>query len=181
MRIVAGKYKSRRLETPINKAIRPTSDKVRGAIFNSLKSYDVVEGAQALDIFCGTGALGLEALSHGASHCIFIDGDKRSLDLAKQNSNQLGSSHESSFYFDKCPNLKERPEDYQKSSLVFLDPPYHKNLIEPTIQALFEKSWIDDNAFFILEMAKDETVYLDELELLAEKIYGDTKIIFAQS
>ncbi len=90
MRIVAGQYGGRRLEVPKGRDIRPTSDKVRGAIFNALRSRGAVENARVLDAFCGTGALGLEALSQGAAHCTFLDKAKDSLALAKVNAQALG-------------------------------------------------------------------------------------------
>ncbi len=90
MRIVAGQYGGRRLEVPKGRDIRPTSDKVRGAIFNALRSRGAVEEARVLDVFCGTGALGLEALSQGAAHCTFMDKARESLELAKRNAQNLG-------------------------------------------------------------------------------------------
>ena len=85
MRIVAGQWGGRRLIEPRGRDIRPTSDKVRGAVFNMLRGYGAVEGACVLDAFCGSGALGLEALSQGAHSCVFADKDRASLDLARRN------------------------------------------------------------------------------------------------
>lgn len=97
MKIVAGKYGGRRLLTPKNRDIRPTSDKVRGAIFNMLASRGALEGAVVLDAFCGTGALGLEALSRGAEHCMFIDKSRTSLALTRENANVFGVGAEASY------------------------------------------------------------------------------------
>ncbi|MGB3213195.1 MAG: RsmD family RNA methyltransferase, partial [Alphaproteobacteria bacterium] len=91
MRIVSGKYGGRKIEVPKGDSIRPTSDKVRGAIFNILVSRGAVSGANVLDAFCGTGAMGLEALSRGADSCVFMDIHKPSLDVTRQNIMNLGA------------------------------------------------------------------------------------------
>ena len=97
MRIVAGTYGGRKLETPANNAVRPTSDKVRGAIFNALLSRIDIDDARVFDVFCGSGALGLEALSRGAAHCIFSDKSRQSLQLAQNNAKALGADHYATF------------------------------------------------------------------------------------
>lgn len=76
VRVVAGDLRGRRIEAPTTEATRPTTDKVREAVFNSLRSMDVVEGARVLDLFAGTGAMGIEALSRGAAHCVFVESDR---------------------------------------------------------------------------------------------------------
>ena len=91
MRIISGRYKGRVLEAPRGNDIRPTSDKVRGSVFNILRGRGVLDGVSVLDLFCGTGALGLEALSNGARQCVFVDKDRRSLDLARRNADRLGA------------------------------------------------------------------------------------------
>ncbi|MEM7680297.1 MAG: RsmD family RNA methyltransferase, partial [Pseudomonadota bacterium] len=125
MRIVAGLYGGRRLQVPKNRDIRPTSDKVRGAIFNALASRGVVDGVRVLDLFCGTGALGLEALSRGAVYCTFVDKVRESLDLAKANTASLGADELAAFLLQDATKISDMPEPYD---LVFLDPPYGKDL-----------------------------------------------------
>ena len=109
MRIVSGKYGGRVLKTPRDDAIRPTSDKVRGAMFNALRSRMDFEGVHVLDCFCGTGALGLEALSQGAASCRFVDLNRSSLDLAKDNAAALGV--EAEFILQDVTKLPQRGEE----------------------------------------------------------------------
>jgi 16S rRNA (guanine966-N2)-methyltransferase len=109
MRIVAGKYGSRILKAPSSDAVRPTSDKLRGAIFNILRSRGVLDGAWAMDCFCGTGALGIEALSQGAEHCVFVDNARASFDLAKENAAALKIGDEAEFIFRDATKMGPRP------------------------------------------------------------------------
>ena len=109
MRIVAGRYGGRKLMVPKGRDIRPTSDKVRGAVFNMLDSRGAVQGALVLDAFCGTGALGFEALSRGARHCTFIDKNSESLKLCRANAQALGAEGECRFF------LQGRNEDQRRS------------------------------------------------------------------
>lgn len=174
MRIIAGVAGGRRLKTPEGRDVRPTSDKVRGAIFNALQARGAVEGAAALDVFCGSGALGLEALSRGAEHCTFIDNNKVSLALAKENAKALG--FEATFIFADAVKLKTAPK---KFSLVFLDPPYNKNLVVPALEKLMTGGWVEDDAVCVVETEKGfKGIFPAAFHVLDEKIYGDTKVIF---
>ena len=92
MRVVAGDLRGRRIESPKGDATRPTTDKVREAVFNALGSMDAVDGARVADVFAGTGAMGIEALSRGASHCTFVEKDKNALAVLRQNIAALGLS-----------------------------------------------------------------------------------------
>ena len=177
MRIVAGRHKGRRLQVPKNKDIRPTSDKVRGAIFNALISMGAVEGAQVLDGFCGTGALGLEALSRGAAQCTFTDKARASLDLAKANAQDLGAMDHSTFHVLDI-GKSFAPLGGSKYDLVFLDPPYRMNLLSPVLKGLLGESLLSDGAVLVLEAEKSfEPECADAFTLQFEKIYGDTKVM----
>jgi 16S rRNA (guanine966-N2)-methyltransferase len=179
MRITGGIHRSRKLETPKNDAVRPTSDKVRQAIFNMLKSRGVLDGASVLDAFCGTGALGLEALSQGAEHCIFFDNNKNSIQLCKANIFSLNEENRSDVLFQDVGIVKLRPDNINPVNLVFLDPPYRKELISKSIEALHQGHWLTEDAFFVIEAAKDETITSDFIQIVNEKKYGDTKILLA--
>lgn len=179
MRITSGIYKGRKLQTPKNDAVRPTSDKVRQAIFNSLNSRGAIQDAIVIDAFCGTGALGLEALSQGASFCSFFDKDKNSYALCKSNISLLGAENQANLRLQDVTKTKERPEDIEQATLVFLDPPYHKGLVEQAVQSLHAQNWLAPNATFVIETAKDENISDALIGIEDEKIYGDTKIIFA--
>ena len=129
MRIVAGTHRGRILKTPTGSDIRPTSDKVRQAVFNTLNSRGAVVDAVVLDAFCGTGALGLEALSQGAEAAIFMDISATSLNLAKANATLLREEEASSFLLKDAGNPGQRPPSIPPATLLFLDPPYRRNLV----------------------------------------------------
>lgn len=176
MRIVAGKYGGRRLQVPKNRDIRPTTDKVRGAVFNALASRGVIDGARVLDLFCGTGALGLEALSRGAAHCTFIDKIYESLELAKVNVFNVGADNEAAFLQQDATQIAEVPEPYD---LVFLDPPYGKDLVLATLEGLHECSLLVDQATVVVETEKQ---FISDghvaYAVIDERLYGDTKITY---
>ncbi len=182
MRIVSGIYGGRRLEVPKGKDIRPTSDKVRGAMFNALRSRMDLEGAVVLDCFAGTGALGLEALSNGAASCIFFDISRDSLALAKANAEVLGASDEACFVQRDASKMLPRKGDQAVADLVFLDPPYEKGLVVPTLQVLAEGDWLAAGAVLVIEAERDFVAILPKpYVLLDEKTYGDTKILYVSS
>jgi 16S rRNA (guanine966-N2)-methyltransferase len=149
---------------------------VRGAIFNALHSLGAVQGANVLDGFCGTGALGLEALSRGAAACTFVDVSKVSLDLAKFNAENLGAVSESRFILKDLSKVQSglvgAPFD-----LVFLDPPYHKGLVGKALEALEEVGLLINDTICIVEAERSYAPVLGgSFSVQAEKIYGDTKV-----
>ena len=179
MRIIAGKYGGRKLEVPQNNAIRPTSDKVRGAIFNVLGSRMDFDGAIVLDLFSGTGALGLEALSRGANFCHFVDKSRSSLFLTKRNAQILGIEEQSAFLCQDATILKKSISENRPAHLFFCDPPYNKALIEPTLKVLCDGQWLSEGAIGVLEAEKGWTATLSEnFEIFSQKEYGDTSIVY---
>lgn len=178
MRIVSGLYGGRKLSVPKGRDIRPTSDKVRGAIFNMLRSRGAVEGAHVIDCFCGTGALGLEALSQGASHCIFIDNSKDSIALAKENAAAFKTGNAAEFIFKDAAKLSDRLEKYAAANLVFIDPPYNKDLVPKALQALKKGGWLSQDAVLVIEAEKNfAAAFLSDFTIDQERLYGDTKIL----
>lgn len=121
MRVVAGELRGRRIEGPRGDATRPTTDKVREAVFNALASMDVLDGARVIDLFAGSGALGIEALSRGAIHCIFVERDREALDSVKKNITALGLSDRSEVLSRDAMGALEMCRDVD---LVLADPPY---------------------------------------------------------
>ncbi len=183
MRIVAGQHRSRVLESPKGDAIRPTSDKVRGALFNMLNSRGAVIDAVVLDVFCGTGALGLEALSQGAQFCTFIDKNKSSLDLAKRNIAALKEEGRSRTLLADSTKLPSCPPDVTPATLVFLDPPYEREMLAPSITSLDSHGWLSRNALLVVESAASENGWMSQLAgyaVLQERLYGDTAIRLLQ-
>lgn len=180
MRIVAGIYGGRKLLVPKGKDIRPTSDKIRGAIMNMLRARGAITDAVVLDSFCGTGALGLEAISQGARSCVFMDTASESLDLAKQNSAALGLS---TAQFLRCDATKApfRPATSPPATLVFLDPPYKKELLLPSLQSLKQNDWLADLGWIVAESeSKLELDWPEYVSPETEKVYGETKITLLQ-
>ena len=176
MRIVAGKYKGRRLEVPKNNLIRPTSDKVRGAIFNALRSRIDLEGTHILDGFCGTGALGLEALSRGAAHAHFWDNDSTSLNLAKINAQALKAMDHATFLRRDTGRITQA-STHKPFDIIFLDPPYHKDLITLSLKGLEEHNYIGNDTICIIETEKNHTLSGNGSHTVHfEKTYGDSHI-----
>ena len=121
MRVVAGELRGRRIESPTGDATRPTTDKVREAVFNALVSLDAVEGARVLDLFAGTGAMGIEALSRGASHCVFVERDRAALTVLRDNIRMLGLEQRSTV---STGDATATTVSAHAADLVIADPPY---------------------------------------------------------
>ncbi len=130
MRIIAGTYKGKTLHSPEDDSVRPTSSRTRESLFNLLmhgdyEGYHII-GKPVADLCCGTGALGLEAISRGASHCLFVDQSKHSLAMAEKNAGHLGVISQSGFHLFDIAHLPVAP---RASSLVMLDAPYHSSFL----------------------------------------------------
>ena len=172
MRIVGGKYKSRVLSGFDGDKIRPTSDKARESLFNILQNriYD----AEFLDLFCGTGAMGIEALSRGAKTVTFNDADRNSLNLLRKNLDKLGVDEEYQIKnYDALAFLKSAPGKYD---IIFVDPPYKTELGERAV-ALCERVLKDDGVVIL----ESETPFLGEMGGLAivdERKYGRARLTF---
>jgi 16S rRNA (guanine966-N2)-methyltransferase len=181
MRIVAGKYRSRILKAPSGDAIRPTSDKLRGAVFNMLRSRGVLAGANAMDCFCGTGALGIEALSQGAESCVFVDNARESLGLARENAASLKIGDEAVFILKDAAKIGPRPDEIAPRGLVFLDPPYRKNLVPLAIESLQQNGWLAEDAFFVIEVEKGFAAAIPGITVQDERSYGETTVMLAMA
>jgi 16S rRNA (guanine966-N2)-methyltransferase len=184
MRVTGGKLGGRRLVAPDNQLVRPTSDRARQAIFNILEHRDfgigfTVENAAVADLFAGTGALGIEALSRGARFCLLVDNDAESRALQRENVEALGLTGATKIWRRDATDLGPLgagaggPFD-----LVFLDPPYRKNLIEPALKSLCEGGWLSARALLVIETAKGEAFAQDGFTRLDMRNYGDTDVAF---
>lgn len=186
MRIVAGKFRGKKLITPTTDLVRPTSDKARQAIFNMLQHGKVAReaefsfhGAHILDGFCGTGAFGVEALSHGVAHVTFVDLARSSLKVAQQNVAAIKCQESAQFVHSAVAKISEAD---QAMDLIFLDPPYEQNLLEPAIAALLEKGWARSGTIWLLERHKKENLKLPQsLKLMDERDFGIARTAFAIS
>jgi len=181
MRIDAGSHKGTKLLAPEGDDVRPTSDRARQAIFNMLMHrFDAVRGAKVLDAFAGSGALGLEALSRGAESLVAFEIAKPALDALKRN---IKACHEIArtlvFSHDaRNPPNAASHKHYAPCSLVFLDPPYEKGFIAPTLTALQNAGWIAPEALVVAEMAaKEDLPEMDGFAIEDERRYGKAKIV----
>ena len=183
MRITAGKFGGRGLKTPSDAAIRPTSDKVRQAIFNVLEHRDfgfgfTLEGARVVDLFAGTGAMGLEALSRGARYCLFVEVAAEARGLIRENVEAFGQTGATKIWRRDATALGAL-DTLAPFDLAFLDPPYRKGLLAPSLASLRDGGWLVRPALVVAEMAEDEILPSTEgYEVLDERVYGETKVVF---
>jgi 16S rRNA (guanine966-N2)-methyltransferase len=181
MRIVGGIYRGKAIQGPSSTATRPTSDRVRESIFNIL-AHGVarieIDGARVMDIFAGTGALGLEALSRGARFCQFVDESAEARGLIRRNADALGVIGLAKIWRRDAANLGPcAPQS--PFSLVFVDPPYNRSLGEKALSSLVEGEWLSPGAVVVLEEAeKAEIADVPGLALLDRRDYGDTQVRF---
>jgi len=177
MKITGGQIRGRVLAAPKNLEIRPTSNKVREAIFNIIGQD--LSGSRVLDMFSGTGLLGIEALSRGAVLADFVDNTKQSLALIKKNLALCGFEHSGKICkWDLSKGLPgNRPFLDATYDLVFLDPPYRSHLAPGLIEALSVSERLGPGALIVLETGKTaETRHVLSLQLVETRIYGDTKL-----
>lgn len=184
MRITGGKFGGRSLAAPADNRVRPTSDKVRQAIFNILQHQSfqpdfALEGARAADLFAGTGALGLEAISHGASFCLFVEDAAESRALIQRNVEALGLTGATKLWRRDATKLGAMaPGAGGPFDLVFLDPPYRNNLVAPALQSLRDGGWLSPNVLIVVETAEDESAGGEGFMKHDERVYGDTRVTF---
>ncbi len=182
MRIVGGSLRGRVLKTPQSQAVRPTSDRLRESIFDILgHAYDdPVAGAAVVDLFAGTGALGLEALSRGAARALFVDDGAEARALLRANIDALGLGGVTRVFRRDATRLGLAPAG-EVFSLAFLDPPYGKGLASRALASLASGGWLAPGALIVIEEAADALVELPEgLAEEETRRYGDTKIIIAR-
>lgn len=167
VRVVAGDLRGRRIEAPVSEATRPTTDKVREAVFNALGSMGVIDGARVLDLFAGTGAMGIEALSRGADECIFVEKDRDALRILRSNIENLGLSDRSTVIAGDAASAAEHQRDID---IVIADPPYGFTDWESLIEGVSAGLVVLESDKPIGDIAGWETV--------REKKYGRTFVSF---
>jgi 16S rRNA (guanine966-N2)-methyltransferase len=183
MRVVGGRLRSRPIAGPKGPGLRPTADRLREALFNILQhAYgDPVQGARVLDLFAGTGALGIEALSRGASFALFVDDGVEARALLRQNSESLGLGGVSRIFRRDATKLGPA-HPIEPFSLVFLDPPYGKGLAEKALVAADEGGWLKPDALIVVEEAAEIGFKAPEgFDELERRAYDDTELIFLRT
>ena len=167
MRVISGSLRGTKLYTLDGLNTRPTLDRVKESLFNII-NFDVKD-CNFLDLFAGSGSLGIEALSNGASKCYFIDNNKEIIKILNENLNKI----ENAIVFnDNYDNFLKNTN--VKFDIIFLDPPYKLNLINNCIDLIIENNLLSDNGLIICEY--EDEVVIDRLELIKEKKYGSKKI-----
>ncbi len=177
MRIISGSRRGTVLFSPVTDKTRPTTDRVRENIFNLIRFR--LLGTKVLDLFSGSGAMGLEALSAGAESCVFVDSEREAVEIINKNL-------EKTRFKESAKVVKTSFDSFINSSsdtfdIIFLDPPYNKNLIYEAVKLISQKGLDGDDCLFVLESDKDEKVVLPRgYEIIREKIYGRVKVSLAK-
>jgi 16S rRNA (guanine966-N2)-methyltransferase len=179
MRVVGGRLRSREIAAPKSSAIRPTADRLRESLFNILiHGYgDPVTGARVLDLFAGTGALGIEALSRGADYVLFVDDGAEARALLRENTQALGLAGVTRIFRRDATKLGPA-HPVEPFTLAFLDPPYGKGLAEQALASARDGNWLVPGAIVVVEEAKDAAFKTpDGYTELDRRAYDDTEFI----
>lgn len=176
MRIISGSAKGRVLYSPKSNAIRPALDRVKEAIFNILMS---IEGLKVLDLFAGTGCIGLEAASRGASQVVFVDARQEAITLIHKNARRCQLENLSTIIKGRLPQILRRVQKIiPHFDLVFVDPPYDHDLVNPALQGLTTHKLIDARTLIIVEHSPREEPYHQQLQVVDARSYGQTRVSF---
>jgi 16S rRNA (guanine966-N2)-methyltransferase len=183
MRVTGGTFRGRLLAAPCDMRVRPTSDRTRQAIFNMLQHKDfgigfMLEGIRVLDLFAGTGALGIEALSHGATWCLLVDDNADSRALQRENVEALNLTGATRIWRRDATDLgRMSPTAGGPFNLVFLDPPYRKDMIPKALKSL-EDGWLAPNALLVAETDAMEPLEAPGYMIVDDRDYGETRVRF---
>ena len=175
MRITGGIGRGRKLKVPAGSKVRPTSDKVKQALFNILGER--ISGSVFLDLFAGAGGIGIEAQSRGAGHVVFVDGSRESLSVIKQNIEVLELRDLAQIIAAKAESFLKRPSG--PYDIIFLDPPYKMELA-PLLSQIAQAGVLKPGGIVVAEHFKKQPspVQAGELEIYREAVYGDTVLAF---
>jgi 16S rRNA (guanine966-N2)-methyltransferase len=178
VRIVGGKWAGRHLTSPADRRVRPTAEPVRDAWLRRLEAE--LPGARVLDLFAGTGAMGLEALSRGAAFALFVDDGAQARGLIRENVETLGLGGATRLFRRDAPRMGAAAPN-APFSLVFCDPPYGKDLAPQALRSCAEGGWLTPDALVVVEEAQGVSVMLpDGFEELERRDYGETKVVFGR-
>jgi 16S rRNA (guanine966-N2)-methyltransferase len=186
MRIVAGSRRGARLEAPTGSDVRPTTDRVRESLFGMLEGGrfgDPLVGADGdglvVDMFAGTGALGLEALSRGAARAVFVEKDRTALEVIRRNVAALRFEGEAEVIQADATRFDREAPGH--ASLVLLDPPYGEGLAAPALMRLQTAGWLGEDTLIVIECGRHEDPLLGSpADAVFERVYGQTRILLAR-
>ncbi len=181
MRVISGKVRGLKLNTPKNDDVRPTTDRVKESLFNIINSY--IMDSEVLDLFAGTGSLGIECLSRGAAGCVFVDSSRESLQVVKSNIKKARMENESivinTTYQDA---IKKLSIQNKKFDLIFMDPPYYKDMFVDALSRIGENNLLQEDGLIVVEHDSKEILPEQIGNIIKTKIkkYGNTTITLYQ-
>lgn len=180
MRVISGKARGHKLFSPEGMHTRPTADRVKEAVFNVLMGD--IHDSHILDLFSGSGALGIEALSRGAKSAVFVDNNAESIDIIRKNIEKTKLSTNSDIIMDDaCSAVKSLGDLGRKFDVIFMDPPYYGNAVAETLDCICRSGILKDFGIICAEMASDQEFSFDDsmpLEIFKIKDYNIAKIVF---
>lgn len=177
MRVISGEKRGLKLFSPVDFDVRPTTDKVKESIFNIL--FDIDKSSIVLDLFSGSGAMGIEFLSRGAKMCYFCDLSKKSIEITRKNLTKSDFLKSSVILnCDYFASLEYFFENNIKFDYIFLDPPYATNYISETLKFILSKNILNKNGLIILET--DKNLQIEGFKVIKEKKYSKTIVLFLE-
>lgn len=185
MRIIGGTHRGRALQTPAGAGTRPTAERTREAVFNILAHAawaPPLQDARVLDLFAGSGALGLEAISRGAAFALFVETDAAARGAIRSNIEALGLFGVTRIHRRDATDLGRKPAGVGAPfDLVFADPPYRQGLLEAALPRLIEGDWISPDALILAECAADEAPSLPGFSVQEDRSYGASRVLFLRT
>ena len=175
MRVISGLYKGRNIKGFDIDGTRPTMDRVKESIFSSIQNY--IDEAICLDLFSGSGNLGIEALSNGADSCYFVDINKKAVNTIKENIDSLNITNHIVMNCDYKDALDYFKNNNIKFDLVFLDPPYKLNVIDSIINYILDNNLLNNKGLIICEFDTEINKEYDKLKVIKEKKYGSKYVV----
>ncbi len=179
MRVISGSARGLKLKSPKGMDVRPTTDRVKESLFNII-NMSIAESF-VLDLFSGTGSLGIEALSRGAENCIFVDASKESIGVIRNNIKSAKLEDKSEVLFlDVISAINKLGVRRDKFDIIFMDPPYLKNLINPTLEEISKRALLEEDGMIIVEHDTKDILldHIGKLTKFREKKYGNTTLSF---
>ncbi|WP_062048526.1 16S rRNA (guanine(966)-N(2))-methyltransferase RsmD [Bacillus sp. JCM 19034] len=181
MRIISGRKKGLSLRAVPGSSTRPTTDKVKEAIFNIVGPF--FSGGVTLDLYAGTGGLGIEALSRGMDEAVFVDQNKKAIEIIKENLHRCSLNEQAEVYRNDAHRaLKALIKRNRSFDLIFLDPPYAKQKLESELSIIADFHLLNENGMIVCECGANTLIEgtVSTLECVKKEVYGDTKILIFQ-
>ena len=183
LRVISGYAKGRKLLTPPNMDTRPTSDRVKEAVFSIIQNH--IMGSTFLDLFSGTGQIGIEALSRGASDCVFVDNSKESIAIINKNIEAASQVIPDINCKVLCADIADAIPKLKKAGLfniIFMDPPYDSDLVEKALINIYDSNILHPDGFVIIEKPESKDINIPNMfNILNQKKYGSTSILIVKT